>query len=95
MSCDKNQPVVAYLRYQEWPEHEGEVVEFRLIYKGKLPAQGSGGGNISKKSTSSGNNYMPNYVSCGIEIASCRVMSNLRVIHVVLLFPMQVSQKRP
>jgi hypothetical protein len=32
------------LRYQAWPEDDGEDVEFRLIYKGELPAQGAGTG---------------------------------------------------
>jgi len=27
-----------------WPEDEGEIVEFRLVYKGRLPAAGRGGG---------------------------------------------------
>ena len=27
-----------------WPEGEGEIVEFRLIYKGRIPAESHGGG---------------------------------------------------
>jgi hypothetical protein len=27
-----------------WPEEEGNTVEFRLVYKGRLPAEGRGGG---------------------------------------------------
>ena len=37
-------PHVQHLRYQEWPqEDEGTSVEFRLIYRGTLPAQPSDG----------------------------------------------------
>jgi hypothetical protein len=37
-------PHTVRLSYQPWPEEEGECVEFRLVYKGKLPPQGTGGG---------------------------------------------------
>jgi hypothetical protein len=44
-------PQVEHLRYQRCPEdEEGLSVEFRLIYKGRLPSQGSGGGsNVAEK----------------------------------------------
>ena len=37
-------PDVVHLNYQPWPDGEGLEVEFRLIYKGSLPAQGAGTG---------------------------------------------------
>ncbi|MGA2475455.1 MAG: hypothetical protein ABSF73_02430 [Terriglobia bacterium] len=45
MVC-KSQPVefsqTEILHIDVWPEGEGEIVEFRLVYKGRLPSQGSG-----------------------------------------------------
>ncbi len=37
-------PQTERLLIDSWPEDEGETVEFRLIYKGPLPAEGRGGG---------------------------------------------------
>jgi len=37
-------PHTEILPIDVWPEDEGETVEFRLVYKGKLPAEGRGGG---------------------------------------------------
>jgi hypothetical protein len=33
-------PQTIHLPYQDWPSCEGELVEFRLIYKGRLPSEG-------------------------------------------------------
>ena len=37
-------PQTERLLIDSWPEDEGETVEFRLTYKGPLPAEGRGGG---------------------------------------------------
>jgi hypothetical protein len=44
-------PRTVDLRYWRWPEDEGEIVEFRLIYKGPLSSQQGGGrgGSILKQ----------------------------------------------
>lgn len=44
-----NLPSTVCFPYQSWPEEKGVLVEFRLMYKGKLPAQNSGGGFIKEK----------------------------------------------
>ena len=40
---------VVDLHYQDWPEIDGEDVEFRLTYKGILPAQGRGSSSSRSK----------------------------------------------
>jgi hypothetical protein len=42
--AEEKLPKTQEFRYQPWPEDEGAIVEFRLIYRGPLPAQGSGTG---------------------------------------------------
>jgi hypothetical protein len=42
-------PLTEILPIDVWPEGEGETVEFRLIYKGRVPAQGSGAGRNEEK----------------------------------------------
>jgi len=37
-------PHTEILPIDVWPEGEGEIVEFRLVYRGRLPAEGRGGG---------------------------------------------------
>jgi hypothetical protein len=48
MNCAIEIPRTERLRIDDWPEVEGRVVEFRLIYKGKLPAA-SGHNQVSEK----------------------------------------------
>src|SRR5437016_1087943 len=31
-------PIVQHWRFDQWPDGQGELVEFRLVYAGRLPA---------------------------------------------------------
>lgn len=43
VSCSVEFPHTEILPIDVWPEDEGEIVEFRLVYKGRLHAEGRGG----------------------------------------------------
>ena len=47
----QSEPYVQHFKYQSWPDDEGLDVEFRLIYRGSLPAQrdGRGGSRVEEK----------------------------------------------
>lgn len=51
-------PNVIHFNYQLWPE-EGALVEFRLIYRGPLPAQGSGTGSRISEKREIGMRFLP------------------------------------